>query len=74
MLSGEIGAEVATFTGPGVAFLEVDLVVAAVFGPDLEHALDVHLGDVLLLEAVLDLEQLVKKGIVERLWNKADRC
>ena len=67
MLSGEVGAVGATLTSPGVALLEVDLVVAAVLGPDLEHALDVHLGDVLLLEAVLDLEEFVEERVVERL-------
>jgi hypothetical protein len=50
-----------------VALLEVDLVVRAVLHPDLEDALDVHLGHVLLLEAVLGLEELGEDGVVEGL-------
>jgi len=67
VLGGKIGAVVAAFAGPGVAFLEVDLVVAAVVGPDLEDTLDVGLADPVAVEPVLLLEQLLEDGLVERL-------
>src|SRR5439155_7959781 len=58
VLGGEVGAELAAGAGPGVALLEGDLVVAAVLHPDLEHAFDVGLLDVLAGEAVFGFEQL----------------
>ena len=67
MLGGKVGACHATLARPGVALLEVDFVVAAVFHPNLEHPFDVHLDHVLLLEAVLRLEQLFEDGVVEGL-------
>src|SRR5438270_2454798 len=67
MLGGEVGAEFAALTRPGVALLERHLVVVAVLHPDLEDALDVHLHHLLLLEAVLGLEELGEDRVVERL-------
>ena len=52
---------------PRVAFLQRHLVVRAVLHPDLEHALDVHLLHVGLLQAVLRFEQLLEDGVVEGL-------
>ena len=67
VLGGEVGAARAALTRPLVALLQVDLVVRAVLHPDLEDALDVHLHHVLLLQAVLGLEQLGEDRVVERL-------
>ena len=65
MLGGEVRAVVAALASPGVAFLEIDLVVAAVMGPDLEDTLDVGLADPVAVEPVLLLEQLLEDGLVE---------
>ena len=67
MLGREVGAVIAAFASPGVALLEVDLVVVAVAHPDLEHALDVHLDHVLAGQAVLGKEQFVEDRVVEAL-------
>jgi len=67
VLGGEVGAHLAAIAGPGVALLERYLVVIAVLHPDLEDALDVHLLHVLLLKAVLGLEELLEDRVVERL-------
>ena len=51
-----------------------DLVECPVAGPDLEHALDVHLHDVLAAQPVTGLEQLGEDGVVEGLRaQQADR-
>ena len=70
MLSGKVRTCHTAAAGPGVAFLEVDLVVTAVFHPNLEHALDVHLDHVLLLEPVFGLEEFFEDGIVEGLGTE----
>ena len=67
VLGREVGAHLAALTRPLVALLQRHLVVRAVVHPDLEHALDVHLLDVCLLQAVLRLEQLLEDRVVERL-------
>ena len=67
VLGGEVGARGAALAGPGVRLLERDLVEAAVLRPHLEHALDVHLGDVLPGDPVPGLEQLGEDGVVEGL-------
>ena len=67
VLGGEVRAGLAALPGPGVGLLQRDLVVAAVARPDLEDALDVHLGDVGPGEAVLGLEELGEDGVVEGL-------
>src|SRR3954471_298924 len=67
VLGREVGTQLAALTRPGVALLEVDLVVVAVLHPDLEDALDVHLHHVFLLQAVLGLEELLEDGVIERL-------
>ena len=67
VLGGEVGARGAALAGPGVRLLERDLVVAAVAHPDLEHALDVHLGDVGPGQPVFRLEELGEDRVVEGL-------
>src|SRR5712691_4386020 len=67
VLGREVRARLAAFARPRVAFLQRNLVIVTVAHPDLEHAFDVHLHHVLLLEAVLGLEELFEDGIVERL-------
>ena len=67
VLGREVGAHLAALARPLVALLQRHLVVVAVVHPDLEHALDVHLLDVGLLQAVLRLEQLLEDRVVERL-------
>ena len=67
MFGSKVGAGLAAFTSPSVAFLQVDLVVRAIFHPNLEGTLDVHLHHVLLLQAVLGLEELFEDGVIERL-------
>ena len=66
VLGGEVRTVVAALSGPGVALLEVDLVVVAVAHPDLEDAFDVHLDHFLFAEAVLGPEELLEDGVVER--------
>src|SRR5213593_73184 len=58
VLGRDVGAGLAPVPRPGVALLQRHLVVGAVLHPDLEHALDVHLHHVGLVQAVLRLEQL----------------
>ena len=70
MFGREVGAGLAAFASPSVAFLQVDLVVRAVFHPDLEGALDVHLHHVLFLQAVLGLEEFFEDGVIERLGTE----
>ena len=67
VLGREVGAVDAALARPGMALLEVDLVVAAVAHPDLEHALDVHLDHLLLGQAVLGPEELLEDRVVEAL-------
>ena len=67
VLGREVGAHLAALARPRVAFLQRYLVVRAVLHPDLEHALDVHLLHVGLLQAVLRFEQLLEDRVVERL-------
>src|SRR5438552_10558494 len=67
VLRGKIGTELAAFASPLVALLERHLVVVAVVHPDLEHALDVHLLDVGLVQPVLGLEELLEDRVVEGL-------
>jgi len=41
VFGSEIRTVIASFPSPGMAFLEIDFVVAAVVGPDLENALNI---------------------------------
>ena len=65
MFSSEVGAALAAFACPLMAFLQIDLMERTIVHPDLEGALDVHLHHVLLLQAVLGFKQLREDGIVE---------
>ena len=67
MLGRKVRAALAALASPGVAFLQIDLVIRAILHPDLEGALDVHLDHVLLLQAVLGLEELFEDGVVKSL-------
>ena len=70
VLCGEVGAHLASFAGPLMAFLQVDFVERAVTHPDLECALDIHLHHVFLAQAVLGQEEFLEDGIVERLGTE----
>ena len=52
VLGGEVGTVLAALAGPLLRLFERDLVEGAVSCPDLEDALDVHLQDVVALQAV----------------------
>ncbi len=73
VLGGEVGARVAPLPGEGVRLLEGDLVVAAVAHPDLEDALDVHLGDVLAGEAVARPRRARGRSRRRRSWSTGGR-
>ena len=67
MLGGKIGAHVAAFSRPSVAFFETDFVVVAVVHPHLQHAFHIHLLHLLLAQPVFHPEKLVKQRIVKAL-------
>src|SRR6202021_3806674 len=67
VLGGEVGTGLAALARPVVPLFQRDLVIAAVIEPDLEHAFDVDLGDVVTREPVTRSEEVGENRVVEGL-------
>ena len=61
---------VATLSCPSVTFLQVDLVVAAIMGPDLEATFDICLLNRVAVETIILLEELFENCFIEGLGTK----
>ena len=67
MFSSKVRAMVATLSCPSVTFLQVDLVVAAIMGPDLEDTFDICLLNRVAVETILLLEEFFENCFIEGL-------
>ncbi|CAB4920673.1 unannotated protein [freshwater metagenome] len=67
MFSRKVWAVGAALSSPSVTLLQVYLSVGAVSQPKLEHALDIHLDDLLALDTVFGSKEFLEDSVIKGL-------